>query len=48
MVFAVRLNVYPVQIGELFPMVGAAGGGLTTTLVVPAVLVHPKTVAVTE
>jgi hypothetical protein len=32
----------------LLPAIGAAGIGLTTTVVVPATLVHPLTVAVTE
>jgi hypothetical protein len=34
--------------GLLLVAVGAAGMALTTTLVVPAILVHPFTVAVTE
>jgi hypothetical protein len=38
----------PVHTGLLLPAVGADGGGLTTTAVVPAALVQPKTVAVTE
>ena len=48
MVFDVKLSVYPVQMAELLPNVGVAGGGLIVTLVVPAVPVHPVTVAVTE
>ena len=47
-VLAVRLNVYPVHIGLLLPGVGAAGGGLTVTLVVPAGPIQPNTVVVTE
>ncbi len=38
----------PEQTGLLLPVVGAAGGGLTATTVVPAALVQPKALAVTE
>jgi len=48
MLDAERLSVLPSQIGLLLDAVGAAGIGLTVTLTVPAVLVHPPTVAVTE
>ena len=48
MALAVKFNVCPVQIAELEPAVGAAGIGFTVTVVVPAGLVHPFTVAVTE
>jgi hypothetical protein len=45
----VRLNVVPAQIGELLETgVGADGVSLIVTEVVPAVLPHPATVAVTE
>ena len=44
----VRFNVEPTQIGELLPAVGVAGIGFTTTTVVPAALIQPITVAVTE
>jgi hypothetical protein len=47
-VLAVRLNVLPEQIGALLVIVGAAGGGLIVTVVVPAEPVHPATVAETE
>ena len=40
--------VAPVQTGLLLPGAGVAGIGLTVTAVVPNVLVHPATVAVTE
>lgn len=43
-----RLMVVPVQTGELLLAVGVAGSELTTTVVVPATLVHPATVRVTE
>ena len=46
--FAVRLKVWPAHIVELFVATGAAGIGLTVTLVTPSELVHPKTVCVTE
>ena len=45
---AVKLSVDPAQIGELLDAVGAAGVEFTTTVVVPAALVHPATVTVTE
>ena len=45
---AVKFNVEPTQIGLLLPAVGAAGIGLTTTIVVPAGPGHPATVTVTE
>jgi hypothetical protein len=44
----VRFNAEPVQTGLLLPAVGAGGGGLTITAVVPAALVHPPRVTVTE
>ena len=48
-VFAVRDNVCPSQIGELFPAEGVAGIGLMVTAVVPALLVQPAAeVVVTE
>lgn len=47
-VLDVRFNVVPSQIGLLLLAAGAAGIGLTVTAVVPAVLVHPLTVTVTE
>jgi hypothetical protein len=48
MVLAVKFNVCPAHIAELEPTVGAAGIGFTVTDVVPAGLVQPFTVAVTE
>ena len=45
---AVRLSVAPEHIGALLPTAGAEGIGLITTVVVPAGLVQPFTVAVTE
>jgi hypothetical protein len=42
-----KFNEEPTQTGPLLPAVGLTGG-LTTTVVVPAMLVHPATVAVTE
>jgi hypothetical protein len=47
-VLAVRFKVCPTHKGPLFPAVGADGVGFTTTVVVPAALVQPATVAVTE
>jgi hypothetical protein len=47
-VLDVRFNALPAQTGPLLAGIGAEGTGLTTTVVVPAVLVHPATVAVTE
>ena len=44
---AVKFKVDPSQTGLLLPAVGADGIGLTTTVVVPAALVQPATVAVT-
>jgi len=44
----VRFIVPPAHTGELLPGVGVDGGALTTTAVVPARLVHPATVTVTE
>ncbi len=38
----------PTQTGELLPAVGATGVGLTVIVIVPAALVQPETVAVTE
>ena len=46
-VVEVRLMAEPAQTGELLPAVGAAGVGFTTTVAVPAALVHPLTVIVT-
>ena len=43
-----KFNIVPVHIGELLAAVGVAGVGLITTLVVPAALTQPLTVAVTE
>jgi len=40
--------VEPAHIGLLLPAVGVAGVGLTTTVTVPAALVQPPTVTVTE
>ena len=48
MVLAVKLNVVPAQIGELFPAVGTAGGGATVTTVVAVGPAHPATVTFTE
>lgn len=45
---AVRFNVEPAHNGLLLEAVGAAGVALTTTATVPAALVHPLTVIVTE
>ena len=39
--------VPPTQYGPVLLAVGVAGNGLTTTVVVPAALVHPLTVTVT-
>ena len=47
MLLAVKFNVLPAQIGELLPAVGAAGVGLTVTVVVDCALEHPFTVTVT-
>jgi len=47
-VLAVKLSVEPSQIGLLLLAVGAVGIGLTVTAVVPAALVQPLTVTVTE
>jgi hypothetical protein len=47
-VLAVRLRVEPAHMGPLLPAVGAVGIGLTVTVVVPALLEHPPTLAVTE
>ena len=44
----VNVIVLPVQTGLLLPAVGVAGIGFTVTAVVPATLVQPATVAVTE
>lgn len=44
----VSVMVLPTQTGELEAAVGVAGIGLITTVTVPAVLVHPATVTVTE
>lgn len=44
----VSVSVLPAQIGLLLEGVGVAGIGLTVTTVVPAALVHPPTVTVTE
>ena len=45
---AVRFKVNPAHNGALLEAVGAAGIVLTVTLTVPAKLVQPLTVAVTE
>jgi len=42
-----KVIVPPVQTGELAVAVGVAGTAFTTTVVVPATLVQPPTVAVT-
>jgi hypothetical protein len=42
-----RLSVDPSHKGPLFEAVGVAGAAFTTTVVVPAALVHPATVTVT-
>jgi hypothetical protein len=47
-VLDVKFKALPAQTGPLLAGTGAEGTGLTTTVVVPAVLVHPATVAVTE
>ena len=47
-VLAVRVSVEPAHIGLLLLTVGVVGIGLTVTLVVPALLVQPLTVTVTE
>ena len=44
---AVRLRVWPAQMGPLLPAVGADGMALTVAFVVAAVDVHPLTVTVT-
>lgn len=48
MVLAVRFIGAPVQTGVLLPAVGVAGKLLTVTTTVPAALVHPPTVIVSE
>ncbi len=45
---AVKFKIFPVQTGELLEAVGVSGVGLITTVVVPAALTQPFTVAVTE
>jgi hypothetical protein len=45
---AVKLSVLPAQSVELLAAVGVAGIGLMVTLTVPAGLVQPLTVCVTE
>ena len=45
---ALRFRVCPVQTGELLDSVGADGGELMITFTVPALLVQPFTVIVTE
>ena len=45
---AVKLNVCPEHTVLLLPAIGAAGVAFIVTLVVPAVPVHPFSVAVTE
>lgn len=45
---AERLSVSPAQIGELQDAAGAGGVVFTVTFTVPAALVHPLTVTVTE
>jgi hypothetical protein len=44
----VRFNVWPVQTGLLLPSTGVAGAEFIVTVTVPAGLVHPLTVTVTE
>lgn len=44
----VKFNVEPAHIGVLLLAVGAAGVGLTVTVVVAAALPQPLTVATTE
>jgi hypothetical protein len=46
-VIAVKLMVAPTQTGVLLPAVGAIGAGFTTTVAVPAALVHPPDLTVT-
>jgi hypothetical protein len=48
MVLAVRLIGFPKHTGLLLPAVGAAGVGLTTTVVVPVALPQPLTVTTNE
>ena len=49
MVFAFRLTSSPAQTGFVVTeTVGAAGLEFTVTVIIPAGLVHPLTVAVTE
>jgi hypothetical protein len=45
---AVKFNVDPSQIAELFTAVGAAGVGFTTTAIVEAALPQPDTFTPTE
>ena len=47
-VLAVSDKIFPEQTVLLLPAVGAEGGGLTVTVVVPAELAQPFAVAVTE
>ena len=44
----VKFITVPAHTGVLLPVVGVAGAGFTTTVVVPAALVQPPTVTVTE
>ena len=46
MVLAVKLNVLPVQTGELLPAIGAGGGELIVTVMVDVGLVQPFSVVV--
>lgn len=48
MLLAVRFMVDPTHKVEVPPVSGAAGVGLITTLTVPALLVQPLTICVTE
>ncbi len=48
MVLAVKLSVWPAQAGLIYPAVGEEGIAFTVTETVPAGLVHPVVVAVTE
>jgi hypothetical protein len=47
-VLDVTFNAAPAHTGPLLPGIGAEGIGFTVTVVVPAILVQPATVAVTE
>jgi hypothetical protein len=47
-VVEVKLKDVPEQTGELLPIIGVVGGGLTMTVVLPAGPVHPFRVAITK